>query len=125
MPHRLTDAAAARAADAPLVVGGLIAVHVLFNVFANVAFRWSARGATWGDVVTWQVVGNLAGLVTVLALTGLLRYLPLSVAYPLTTGLSVIAVQLVAAHWFFGEAIARGQWVGTVLIVVGVFLVQQ
>lgn len=125
MSQRLIDVAAARPVDAPLIVTALIAVHVVFNLFANVAFRWSARGATWTDVVTWQLAGNLAGFVTVLALTGLLRFLPLSVAFPLTTGISVIAVQVVAAHWFFGESIAAGQWVGTLLIVLGVFLVQR
>ncbi|MCW5889301.1 MAG: hypothetical protein KIT14_01980 [bacterium] len=111
--------------DAPLVVVLLVVLHVLLNVVTNVALRWSAYGATWSDVVVWQIAGNLAGFVTVLCLTGLLRYLPLGVAYPLTTGLSVIAVQVFAAHWFFGEAIQPAQWAGTLLIVLGVALVQR
>ena len=111
--------------DASLVVVALVALHVVFNVFANVALRWSAYGTTWSDVVVWQIAGNLAGFVTVLALTGVLRFLPLGVAYPLTTGLSVIAVQVLAAHWFFGEGIRPAQWAGALLIVLGVVLVQR
>ncbi len=111
--------------DAPFAVSALVAVHVLFNIAANIALRWSSRGATWTDVVVWQIAGNLAGFVTVVALTGLLRYLPLGVAYPLTTGLSVVAVQVVAARWFFGELVTPVQWAGALLIVLGVFLVQR
>ena len=117
VPHRWIDA--------PVAVSALVVIHVLFNVFANIALRWSSRGATWTDVVVWQIAGNLAGFVTVVALTGLLRYLPLGVAYPLTTGLSVAAVQVLAARWFFGEAIAPTQWAGALLILLGVLLVQR
>jgi multidrug transporter EmrE-like cation transporter len=103
----------------------LIVLNVLFSIFANAAFRLSAQGATWGDVLTWQVLGNLAGFVTVLALTGLLRYMPLAVAFPVTTGLSIVAVQVVAARWLFNEPIDTTQWAGALLIVAGIFLVQR
>ena len=103
----------------------LIALNVLFTIVANAAFRVSARSATWTDVITWQVVGNLAGLVTVLSLTGLLRYLPLRIAFPLTTGMGILGVQLVAARWLFNEPIGLMQWAGAMLIGLGVFLIQR
>jgi len=103
----------------------LIALNVLFNIAANAAFRISARSATWGDVLLWQVLGNLAGLVTVVSLTGLLRYMPLNVAFPITTGISILGVQVVAAKWLFQEPINSLQWTGAVLIGIGVFLVQR
>jgi multidrug transporter EmrE-like cation transporter len=121
MSQRLIDGMV----DARFAVAALIALHVLFNIAANVALRLSARGATWSDVVVWQIAGNVAGFVTVLALTGLLRFLPLGVAFPLTTGLSVVAVQVVAARWIFAEVIHPVQWAGALLIVLGVFLVQR
>lgn len=123
--HRLGDVALPPVASAPVMMTALVAVNVIFSILANAAFRISARSASWGDVLTWQVVGNLAGFVTVLALTGLLRYTPLSIAFPLTTGMSIVGVQIVAARWLFQEPISSVQWVGSLLIGVGVFLVQR
>lgn len=103
----------------------LIVLNVVFSIVANAAFRISAQSATWTAVVIWQIVGNLAGFVTVLCLTGLLRDVPLAIAFPVTTGLSIIGVQLVAARWLFNEPIDAVQWAGALLIVVGVFLLQR
>lgn len=123
--HRLGGIALPPAASAPVMMTVLVAVNVLFSIVANAAFRVSARSASWGDVLTWQVVGNLAGFVTVLTLTGLLRYTPLSIAFPLTTGMSIVGVQVVAAKWLFQEPISSVQWLGSLLIGVGIFLVQR
>jgi len=103
----------------------LMAVNLALNVLSHASFRVSALSATWRGLLTWQVVGNLAGLVTVITLTLLLRYLLLSVAFPLTTGLTVLGVQLVAASWIFDEPISERQWLGTLAIVVGIWLVRR
>jgi multidrug transporter EmrE-like cation transporter len=103
----------------------LIALNVVFSVVANAAFRVSARSETWRGVMTWQVAGNLAGFVTVVTLTGLLRYVPLSIAFPVTTGLSIIGVQIVASRWLFNEPVSAVQWTGALLIALGIFLVQR
>ena len=112
-------------ASVPTIMTALVAVNVVFNILANVAFRVSARSASWSEVLTWQVLGNLAGLVTVIALTGMLRYAPLSIAFPLTTGMSILGVQVVAAQWLFHEPINAVQWAGALLIGIGIFLVQR
>ena len=108
-----------------LILLVLLALNLVFSIVANAAFRVSAHSGSWRDVVVWQVVGNLSGFVTVVTLTGLLRYTPLSIAFPLTTGLSIIGVQIVAAKWLFHEPIAPMQWVGSMLIVAGIFLLQR
>jgi len=112
-------------ASTPAIITALIVVNVIFSILANAAFHVSARSTSWSDVLTWQLFGNLAGLITVLALTGLLRYLPLSIAFPVTTGMSILGVQVVAARWLFNEPIDAVQWAGALLIGVGVFLVQR
>jgi|YNPNPStandDraft_1061719.scaffolds.fasta_scaffold07564_2 multidrug transporter EmrE-like cation transporter len=104
------------------VVVSLIGTNLLFNIIANGSFKASASSSNWRGFLAWQVAGNLAGLVTVLTLTGLLRYIPLHVAYPVTTGLSVVGVQVVAARWVFHEPIAPAQWLGTLLITAGILL---
>jgi multidrug transporter EmrE-like cation transporter len=107
-----------------MIVAVLIALNVACSIVANVAFRLSAFSATWSDVLGWQVLGNVAGLVTVVALTCTLRYVPLGVAFPLTTGMSVLGVQIVAARGPFHEPITTIQWAGSLLIGVGLVLVQ-
>jgi multidrug transporter EmrE-like cation transporter len=111
--------------QASAFVAGLILVNLAFNILSNASFRISALSPTWRGILSWQVVGNLAGLVTVITLTVLLRYLPLSVAFPLTTGLTVLGVQMVAASWIFHESISSRQWLGTVAVVAGIFLIQR
>lgn len=101
----------------------LMGINILFNILANIGFKFSAESTTLRGFLIWQVIGNLAGLVTVLTLTFLLRFLPLHVAFPLTTGLSLVGVQVVAAAIFFRESITPLQWLGTLLIAVGVILV--
>jgi len=98
-------------------------MNVIFSILDNAAFHVSARSSTWSEVLTWQLVGSLAGLVTVLSLTGMLRYLPLGIAFPVTTGMSVVGVQVVAAKWLFQEPIDVVQWTGALLICLGVFLI--
>ena len=103
----------------------LVLANLLFNILANAAFRVSAFAESWRSFLVWQVIGNLAGFITVLTLTWLLRYMPLSVAFPLTTGLTVIGVQVIAAAALFHEPIAARQWAGTVAIVIGILLVSR
>jgi multidrug transporter EmrE-like cation transporter len=121
----MRSVALARAPHVSAAMAGLIGLNVVFSILANAAFRASARGGTWSDVLLWQVLGNLAGFVTVLTLTALLRWIPLSIAFPVTTGLSIVAVQVVAARWLFAEPIAAAQWAGSLLIAAGIFLVQR
>jgi len=101
----------------------LIGANVFVNILANIGFKFSAESTTLRSFLNWQVVGNLAGLVTVLTLTFLLRFLPLHVAFPLTTGLSLVGVQVVASAIFFGESITPLQWLGTLLITGGAILI--
>jgi multidrug transporter EmrE-like cation transporter len=104
---------------------GLFAVNLVFNILGNASFKLSALANNWKGLVGWQIVGNLAGFVTVLALTGLLKYLPLHVAQPICQGLAIIGVQIVASWLFFHESISTTQWVGMLLIVAGIVLIQK
>lgn len=101
----------------------LVAGNFLFNIIANASFKVSADSSNFRTFLIWQVIGNLAGLVTVITLTWLLRYIPLHVAFPLTTGLAVIGIQVVASGFLFGERITTPQWWGTILILLGILLI--
>jgi len=101
----------------------LLVGNLFFNITANASFKASAVSPTWRSFLAWQVLGNLAGLITVLTLTGLLHYLPLHVVFPVTTGMAVIGVQVVAAGFLFGETITPAQWFGTLLVVAGIAII--
>lgn len=116
----LTGSAGATGITLVLVFGNL-----LFNIVANASFKVSALSPTWRGFLTWQVVGNLAGFITVLTLTWLLRYVPLHTAFTVTTGLAVIGVQIAAAAWLFREPVTRSDWIGAGLIILGIIFVGQ
>jgi len=108
-----------------LLILGLFLANMVFNILGNASFKLSALASNWKGLIGWQIVGNLAGFVTVLALTGLLRYLPLHVAQPICQGLAIIGVQIVASWLFFHETITPTQWIGMLLIVAGIVLIQK
>lgn len=109
----------------PVAMVALIAANMLFNVVASACFKLSAGSASVRSFLLWQVAGNIAGLITVLALTALLRHTPLHVAYPVTMGLSVFGVQVLGARLLFHEAIPPARWAGTVLVVAGIALMSR
>jgi multidrug transporter EmrE-like cation transporter len=104
-------------------VTALIVGNVVLSVLAKIGFKLSAASSDWRGFWFWQILGNVAGFGGVLTLTWLLRFVPLHVAYPVTMGLAVIAVQVFAAWLFFRETIGALQWVGTALVVAGIVLV--
>ncbi len=101
----------------------VLALNLFFNIVGNASFKMSTTTGNVRGFLAWQVAGNIAGLITVLTLTALLRFVPLSIAYPLTTGLAVIGVQMIAAAALFHEAITPSQWLGTVCIALGIVLI--
>ncbi len=101
---------------------------MIANTGAHVALKRSAAPSAPGLAdgvkvfILWQVIGNLASFVGVLAYTALLRTFSLHVAYPLTEGLTAIGVQVVGGMIFFRERITPLAWAGTGLILCGVVL---
>jgi multidrug transporter EmrE-like cation transporter len=116
----VTQALPARNVTETLV---LFSANLLFNIIANASFKFSVTNPTWRSFLTWQVIGNIAGFITVLTLTGLLRFIPLHVAFPVTTGMTVIGVQVLAARLLFHEQVSPAQWLGTFLVVIGIMLI--
>ncbi len=125
MFHNLFRGVGAEALQgASLTAFWLVLLNLAFNVLSNSGFRMSAFSASWRGFLVWQIVGNVAGFITVLTLTALLRYMPLGVAFPLTTGLAIVGVQLIAAAWLFQEPVTQRQWLGTLAIVAGIWLLK-
>ena len=104
-------------------IGGLILANLAFSVLSNIGFKWSALSGGWQGFLWWQVVGNIAGLLSVLAFTFLLRFIPLYLAFAFTAGLGFISVQVVGASLVFRETISSFQWLGMLLIAGGIIIV--
>ena len=92
------------------------------NTGAHICLKRSASYTLAKAFLFWQVLGNLGGVLGVLAYTALLRDLSLHVAYPLTEGLTAIGVQVVGGLVVFREKIPVAAWAGTGLILAGAVL---
>lgn len=125
MLTRLRSALLLRIGQESIPIMSFLFLNFIFNILANMGFKLSALSKDWRTFVFWQVIGNLSGFITVLTLTALLRYLPLSVAFPITTGLAVLGVQVLAAGWYFHEPIRPSQWGGSLLIILGIWLIER
>jgi multidrug transporter EmrE-like cation transporter len=100
-----------------------LACYLVFVTAANIFLKFSALAKEPWLFVTLFAAGNLAGFVGVLAYTGLLRTLPLHVAFPLSRGLVVMGVQLVGALLVFHETFRVTEAAGAVLVAAGIVLV--
>ena len=100
----------------------LLLADMTANTGAHICLKLSAARRGGRHFIFWQVIGNLAGFVGVLAYTVLLRKMSLHVAYPLTEGLTAIGVQLVGGMIVLKEKISPLAWVGTGLILSGIVL---
>lgn len=90
---------------------------------ANMLLTVSAHANALVSFLVFQIAGNLVGFLGILAYTGLLRTLPLHVAFPLSRGAAVIGVQLVASLLVFREVFKLTEIAGTVVVAAGVILV--
>ena len=117
-PHLLLEQAQNPVRLIAVVIGNMV-----FNILSNVCFKYSANSTTVPQFLVWQVVGNLAGFITVITLTWLLKFVPLHVAFPVTTGLAIIGVHIIGSIFFFKEPVSNLQWLGTLVIILGIFLI--
>ncbi len=100
----------------------LVVAYVAVSCFSNVAYKLSVSGGM-RNLLTWQVLANLVGIGGVVTLSWLYKLVPMHIAYPLAQALLIVAIQVVAARLIFKENITLWQWVGTGLIVLGIFLI--
>lgn len=113
------------------ITGWLLLVAAFcFNAGANVMLKYATRTSVgFQDGVLGFVKGNAIGLTALAVFAGnvvlyflALRALPLSVAYPVMNGMTMIVVLALAVS-FLDERVAPVQIVGCVLVVVGATLV--
>ncbi len=101
-----------------LVVANLAAI-----LTSSVGLKLSAWAPDRRGFLGWQVVANLAGFLGVLAFTGLMRFVPLSIGYGITAGLGFVLVQIVGARLFFHEPVTPVQWLGVGAVALGIALI--
>ncbi len=101
----------------------LLAVYFVFVTGANILLKRSAEAPSVIPFLLLQLGGNLAGFVGILAYTWLMRRMPLHIAFPLTQGVAVLGVQLVASVVVFREAFTPKEAVGSALVAAGIIFV--
>jgi len=90
---------------------------------ANVLLKVAADAGISGTSLLYFIGGNLAGFAGILVYTALLRTLPLHIAFPLSRGLVVLGIQLVASFLIFHESIRPTEAAGAVLVAAGIIVV--
>ena len=100
----------------------LLLADLSANTGAHICLKLSAGKKKARGFVFWQVIGNLAAFLGVLAYTLLLKTVPLHVAYPLTEGLTSVGVLLVGGLLVLKETIRPIAWAGAGLILAGIAL---
>ena len=113
----------ARMLRAPVKTAFFLACYALVVSAANVLLKLSADANGAWLFLAFQAGGNLAGLAGVLLYTGLLRGMPLHVAFPLSRGAGVLGVQLAASLVVFHEAFRPTEAVGAAVVAAGIILV--
>lgn len=103
----------------PLAGVAMVAGCAVIEGFAQVFFKKSALAGARGR--PWVLLGAAFFTAEVLLYTNALRFVDLSIAYPLGA-LSFVAVALLS-QWFLRERIDRNRWTGVLLILAGAALV--
>jgi multidrug transporter EmrE-like cation transporter len=106
-----------------LSIVGLTLTNLICTLVSNIGFKLSADSAGWQAFLSWQVVGNIAGFLAVIAFTFLLRLISLHLAWAVTAGFGFALVEVLGARLFFHEMITGWQWFGVALITIGIFVV--
>jgi multidrug transporter EmrE-like cation transporter len=112
-------------------------IALLVSVAANISSNFAFKRFTEETVLVappgglpalltkpWLWLGVTCAGVVMLSYLFAIRGLPLSVAYPVATGLSAAGICLIGSY-FFGETIKLTSLSGIVLIVLGVMLVSR
>jgi multidrug transporter EmrE-like cation transporter len=100
----------------------LLAASLAANTAAHISLKLSAAGRGPRAFIAWQVAGNVASFLGVLAYTALLRTVSLHVAYPLSEGLTAVGVLFAGGLLVLKEKISARAWVGTGLVLCGIVL---
>jgi multidrug transporter EmrE-like cation transporter len=97
--------------------------HTVMNVFSNIFYKKSADVKGIARFGLWQIVAGTFSFIGVLSYTFSLKYLPVSVAFPVTQGLAVVGVTIIGAWLVYKEKIQRIQWLAMALITIGILFV--
>jgi multidrug transporter EmrE-like cation transporter len=100
-----------------------LACYCIFVTAANSLLKLSANAHGVVPFLLYQAGGNLAGLAGILVYTGLMRRMPLHLAFPLSRGAGVLGVQLVASMLIFHEAFRPTEVAAMAVVAAGIIVV--
>jgi drug/metabolite transporter (DMT)-like permease len=113
----------------------LLTISVICDVFGQIAFKLGAHRLPEADAVglpsfclrlagePWLIGGLAIYVIEFIVWIRLLALVPLGIAFAIAS-LNILGISL-AARAFLGEAISRKQWLGAILITIGVAIVAQ
>lgn len=107
----------------------LVIAAAVINTAAGLLLKQSRIDAPDDGLITlllspWLIMAMVCYAVNVVLFAKALDKLAVSVAYPVLAGLG-FGLIAIFSKWFFDERLATNQWVGIVVILIGVFLVSR
>lgn len=105
-----------------MIVGiGLVALAAL--AASQIGFKYASGASGLKSTLLWFLGAGVAGTVSMLLYTFILRYIPLHVGYAILFGLGFVVVQVVAARLILKESVSVLQWIGGAVVVAGILMV--
>ena len=102
-----------------LLVAAQSLLKISVELFGKFSWSWQYFKTVF---TTWQFAASgLCALAAMLVWMYVLKHYPFSVAYPLLSISYIIG--LLAAYFFFHEAIPFTRWIGVIIVMIGVFFI--
>ena len=101
---------------------GLAALNQVMNIGATTGFAISGISENARSFIVWQIIGSFFGLGTQLTFAGLVRFTSVQLASAVGIGLAFLSAEVVTAYGIFHEPFTRTQWLGVVVVFLGLML---
>ncbi|GEM_PF-5857215 len=102
---------------------GLAVAALLTLTASQIGFKYASGADGLKNTILWLVGAGVAGTVSMLLYTLLLKHIPLHVGYAILYGLGFVLIQVVAAKFILKEPVSLMQWIGGAVMVAGIAMV--
>jgi multidrug transporter EmrE-like cation transporter len=105
------------------VTVGIAIVALAALAASQIGFKYASGAQNFKITILWFLAAGVAGTISMVLYTILLRFVPLSIGYAVLFGLGFVLVQVVAAKLILKEQISVIQWFGGAVMVAGILMI--
>jgi len=105
------------------MTAGIAVVALVALAASQIGFKYASGAQNFKTTILWFLAAGVAGTISMVLYTILLRFVPLSVGYAVLFGLGFVLIQVVAAKLILKESISLVQWLGGAVMVAGILMI--